>query len=197
MAKPPVLGFATHRSPIPFSEISKVPAKALATDFHEKNRIRILLENIQFHENMTDKLANETYIVSVNEASAVLGGADKPCIGTTKLSSCVGIALYDPQHGVAAVTHVLLGPFFPSVGPVAEMLSRLFEVGAVLGGSYYSAIVFNAHSGHRTWNEGLVSYIDTFMGSLVRTGTLRSLAHREETNFIMDSRDGSIYTGLS
>jgi hypothetical protein len=195
MAKSPSLAFMAHQSPVRLME----PARAgpRPKNFGDESRVRILMENIQFNDNMTDSLTRDTYIVTVNEAAGVVSHSDKPCVGTTSLSSCIGISLYDPERHVAAVTHVLLGPFTPVLEPVDQLLSKLLDIGRMLGGSSFRAQVFNAKAGQRTWNDQLIAHVDPLMARLVSCGEIQGFEHRHETNFILDSRNGSIYTGLN
>jgi hypothetical protein len=164
--------------------------------FGGESRVRILLDDIRFQDNLGDRLAQGTYIVALNEAAAVTGSSVRPCVGTTSLSACVALAFHDQEMQVAAVTHVELQPFTPILEPVDKMLSRLLEMAKLVGGARYDALVFNARLGQRTWSSLLVSHIDALMGGLAASGAIRGFKHRDEMNFIMDSRDGSVYTGL-
>lgn len=154
------------------------------------------MEEMIFNHRFNEEFAGKTVMVGVNEVTAIRAGNPLPCIGTSSLTSCMGIAAYDPEAGVAAVAHILLTPAAPNLEHVRKMVARVIEAAAVVGGRKFVLYSFNGRSGSREWNGQLADFLEKQAGSLILEGTVSKFVQREEHNFVLDARTGHIFTAI-
>ncbi len=157
---------------------------------------RRIMEEMIFNDRFNEEYAGKTVMVGVNEASAIRARNPLPYIGTSSLSSCLGIAAYDPDTGVAAAAHILLAPGIPNLEHVGRMISRTLELGAALGGTRFLVSVFNGRSGNPERDGALAGFLDKLAASLISEGRASKFVQREEHNFVLDARTGHIFTAI-
>jgi hypothetical protein len=154
---------------------------------------RILEESI-FFDRFNEEYADKTCMVGVDEVTAVKSSSPLACIGTSTLTTCMGIAAYDPDNCVGSVAHVMLASETQDFGHVAKMISLVIEVAGIIGGKHFILYSFNGRNGTREWNDALAGFLDAQAGSLISSGIVSRFEQREEHNFVLDTRDGSIFT---
>lgn len=154
---------------------------------------RILEESI-FFDRFNEEYAGKTYMVGVDEVTAVKSSSPLACIGTSTLTTCMGIAAYDPGNRVGSVAHVMLASETQDFAHVAKMISRVIEVANIIGGKNFILYSFNGRNGTREWNDALAGFLDAQAGALMAAGTISRFEQREEHHFVLDTRDGCIFT---
>ena len=154
-------------------------------------------EAVRFNKVFPQRFMDNTRLVTVNEAAAISGKDGLPCIGTVSLYSCLGLALYDKENMVGGAAHLYLGRKTADAKAVRPMLDLLLELSDSKGGALYHIYAFNALNGVRTWSEELTGHLNGMMFSLIESGRASGFSHRDERNFILDARDGSLFTGRS
>jgi hypothetical protein len=152
------------------------------------------MEEMIFNDRFNEEYAGKTHMVGVNEVTAITSRNPLPCVGTSSLTSCVGIAAYDSQTGVAAVAHIMLATTGPNLEHVGKMIARVIEAANVVGGRSFVLYSFNGRNGARDWNGQLATFIEKEAGSLISAGTVSRFEQKDEHNFVLDARDGSIFT---
>ncbi len=163
---------------------------------HTSEAQRIHEERI-FRDAFDARYSKRTVLVGVNEASAISARNPKRSIafvGTMSLSSCIGFAAYDPDAKVGAAAHLMLSTTNPAFEPVDRMLERLIETAAVVGGRRFALFAFNGRSGKRSWNDQLREHLESAVERLKARDVVSSFEHRDEHNFVLDSRNGRIFT---
>jgi|WetSurMetagenome_2_1015567.scaffolds.fasta_scaffold126230_2 hypothetical protein len=153
-----------------------------------------ILEESIFFDRFNEEYAGKTHMVGIDEVAAVKSSSPLVCIGTSTLSTCIGIAAYDPGNCVGSVAHVNLVSETQDFEHVARMISRVIEVAGILGGKHFLLYSFNGRNGSREWNDSLASFLEAQAGSLISSGIVSRFEQREEHNFVLDTRDGSIFT---
>ncbi len=147
---------------------------------------------------------------------------EKPLIGTSALASCAGIAVYDPERKVGGAAHVFFnqkeslvhymrdaqGREIPSTGreviidnprsfdPFLYNAQALVHLADSRGGHQYNFIAFNIDHGCRTQaqNQQLKEVVERTIGQLREQGKLLSAEYRPETDFLLDTRNGRIFS---
>jgi len=152
------------------------------------------MEEMIFNDRFNEEFASQTLMVGVNEITAIKSSNPFPCIGTSSLTSCVGIAAYDADSGVGAVAHILLANTGPDFEHVGKMIARVIEAGKVVGGRNFILYSFNGRNGTRNWNDQLAGFLMKEAKSLIESGAVSRFEQREEHNFVLDTRNGSIFT---
>ncbi len=155
------------------------------------------MEEMIFNDRFQDEYAAITRMVGVNEVSAVRFSNTLPCVGTSSLSSCIGFAVYDAEAKVGAVAHVFVPKSGEGFQQVAQMLARTVEAADLVGGSKYVLYAFNGRQPDSGRNGPLESAIGEAADALMQSGRVMKFEHREEHNFVLDTRSGDIFTANS
>jgi hypothetical protein len=171
------------------SERPRMPAA-----FSKDPESRRILEEMIFNDRFSEDFEAKTIMVGLDEATAIRAGNALPCIGTSSLTSCVGLAAYDAVAHVGAVAHVRLTASAPDLAHVAKMISHLVDTAYAVGGRNFVLYSFNGRNGNREWNEQLSGFLEQEAGALIAAGTVSRFEQREEHNFVLDARTGDIFT---
>ncbi len=153
-----------------------------------------ILEESIFFDRFDEEFAGKTHMVGVDEVTAVKSSSPLSCIGTSTLTTCIGIAAYDPGNCVGSVAHVNLASETRDFAHVAKMISKAIEVAGIIGGKKFILYSFNGRNGTREWNDALAGFLEAQAGALISSGIVSRFEQREEHNFVLDTRDGSIFT---
>lgn len=160
----------------------------------------------EYYRKLTEeRVDKETVFVPMGFAVAVSAEDKKPCVGTTSLASCAGIAIYDQERRVAGVAHVFFnektsGPNGTVVDDPTwfrkfdELASWIISAGDKRGGGSYRMTLFNVQGGARTkeQNESLARHVESAVERLRRSGKVSSVDYRSDDNFRIDARTGDI-----
>ncbi|MFH0737719.1 MAG: hypothetical protein V1827_03905 [Candidatus Micrarchaeota archaeon] len=158
----------------------------------EEDRVR---EAVRFNRVFPQKFMGKTHLVAVNEAAAISRADRLPCVGTISLYSCLGLAVHDPQAKVGGAAHLYLDRSKADMEAVGPMLDLLLHLSDAKGGGVYHVYAFNCINGVRTWSEDLTGHLNSLMFGMIESGKASGFSHRDERNFILDVRDGSLFTG--
>ncbi|MCI0503955.1 hypothetical protein L0Y65_04550 [Candidatus Micrarchaeota archaeon] len=153
-----------------------------------------ILEEMIFNDRFREEYAGRTHLVGVNEVTAIKSSNPLPCVGTISLTSCVGIAAYDPYNCVGSVGHIKLASATPDLEHVARMLYRVIEAANLIGGKTFVLYSFNGRTGGRVWNDALASFLEKEADALISAGVVSRFEQREEHHFVLDTRNGYIFT---
>lgn len=153
-----------------------------------------ILEESIFFDRFNEEFAGKTHMVGVDEVTAVKSSSPLSCIGTSTLSTCIGIAAYDPGNCVGSVAHINLASETQDFEHVAKMISKAIEVALIIGGKQFILYSFNGRSGTREWSDALAGFLEAQAGSLISSGIVSRFEQREEHNFVLDTRNGDIFT---
>jgi hypothetical protein len=162
--------------------------------FSSNAESRRILEEMIFNDRFSEEFEGKTVMVGLDEASAIKSSNAFPFIGTSSLTSCVGIAAYDPDAKVGAVAHIKLTTSARDFGHVAKMIARLIDTANAVGGRTFILYSFNGRNGSREWNDQLAGFLEREAVTLIASGTVSRFEQREEHNFVLDTRSGEIFT---
>ncbi len=150
---------------------------------------------------------------------AVTSSADpKPMVGTTSLTSCAGLAVYDPDAKVGGGLHAFFkekevltdymrderGREIPGTeglilinnpfGPFSSLTRGLVDKAISVGGDRFDLYAFNIDFGIRTPNRNrqLRKIAEELLQELEQAGRIRTVSWRNERNFKLDTRTGVI-----
>ncbi|MFH0884577.1 MAG: hypothetical protein V1861_02610 [Candidatus Micrarchaeota archaeon] len=155
---------------------------------------RRIMEEMIFNDRFSEEFEGKTVMVGLDEATAIRASNVFPFIGTSSLTSCVGIAVYDPDAKVGAVAHIKLTATSQDFAHVARMIAQAIETANVVGGRNYVLYSFNGRNGSRDWNDQLAGFLEREAVTLIASGTVSRFEQREEHNFVLDARTGNIFT---
>jgi hypothetical protein len=160
-----------------------------------------LMEERIFHDRFNERYVDRSVLVGVNEAGATDHGSRFHCIGTTSLSSCVGLLAYDPENHVAAAAHAFIPAKAEGIGrhlySLVELASEMISGADGLGGKSYQLRFFNVLLGARepAATSQVAWALEGFARLLIAEERIIDIKYRGEYNFVVDSKTGGIFTG--
>ncbi len=150
--------------------------------------------------------------ISMNDCAVVSAKDGHYYIGTSGLSSCAGIAVYDPQHHVGGVAHISFNPevtgFITKVSGFqfsrfSDYASRLISAADKVGGDsgfthFYDFYAFNIEGGSRTklQNNQLTEIVEDTIQRLRTEKKILNFYYRNERAFLLNTKTGDILPNL-
>ncbi len=172
-----------------------------AGNFLIRQFTNLSIEEDYFFQNMDGRTKTESLFLLAGAYDVTSSRSPTPRIGTFSLRSCLGMSIHDPDKKVAGVLHA----FFPGLQEfcaaemkwMRSMFSDMVDSADEAGGASYKLTTFNLESGLRDpeLTALLIRGIENISTAAEFRGRIISLEHRNERNFIIDSRDGSIFSG--
>ncbi len=130
---------------------------------------------------------------------AVVSASEHKClVGVTNMGQNLAVALYDPDTKIAAGANI---PFVSSRLPIFRFFrpvaNAIVEHACKYGAGRYCFYVFNLNSRERDayHTRNLRKAAHRLQKALEKSGRVLSFEYRNDQNFVLDSRNGTIFSG--
>jgi len=145
--------------------------------------------------------------VPMNDLTVVSATENCYCVGTSDLTSCAGIAIYDPDTKVGGVAHISFNPEIEGyITPVrgfqfsrfSDYADRLISTAGKNGGNKYLFYAFNIGNGCRTQSQNslLTEIVKTTVDQWQEKEKIIGFEYRDERAFLLNTKTGDILPNL-